>query len=103
MNLRDNSQKTRLPGNLRPLFWSYRFEELEPEKDEKTIIIQLINYGSLTHWRWLVRQYGTAKVTKIHQSIPATEIKPRTLRARINSFFHPQLEACIPRRSLKKD
>lgn len=78
MNLRDNSQKTRLPGNLRPLFWSYRFEELEPEKDEKTIIIQLINYGSLTHWRWLVRQYGTAKVTKVLQSIPATEIKPRT-------------------------
>jgi Family of unknown function (DUF6922) len=78
MNLRDNSQKTRLPGNLRPLFWSYRFEELEPEKDEKTIIIQLINYGSLTHWRWLVRQYGTAEVTKVLRSIPATEIKPRT-------------------------
>jgi hypothetical protein len=73
-----NAQSARLPDSLRPLFWSYRFEELEPAKDEKTIIIQLINYGSLRHWRWLVRQYGAAEVKHVLQSIPTTEIKPRT-------------------------
>jgi hypothetical protein len=67
-----------LPNSLRPLFWSYRFEELDGAKDKKTVIIQLINYGSLAHWRWLVRQYGAADVKQVLQSIPATEIKPRT-------------------------
>ena len=73
-----NAQHPRLPDNLRPFFWSYRFEALETAKDEKTIIVQLINYGNLGHWRWLVREYGAAEVKRVLQSIPATEIKPRT-------------------------
>src|ERR1700722_147704 len=78
MDPRTHVTKAKLPDSLRPLFWSYRFNELEPEKDEKTVIVQLINYGSLTHWRWLVRQYGIAEVKKVLRSLPATEIKPRT-------------------------
>jgi hypothetical protein len=73
-----NHLQPRLPENLRQFFWSYRFEELEASKDEKTVIVQLINYGSLTHWRWLVRQYGIDEIRRVLQSIPATEIKPRT-------------------------
>src|SRR5580698_2015477 len=69
---------SRLPDSLRPFFWSYRFEELEPGRDEKTVVTQLINYGSLTEWRWLIRQYGTEEVKRLLQSLPATEIKPRT-------------------------
>jgi hypothetical protein len=68
----------RLPDSFRPLFWSYRFDELELNKDEKTVVTQLINYGSLTEWRWLIRQYGTEEVKRLLQSLPATEIKPRT-------------------------
>ena len=73
-----NLQGSRLPDGFRPLFWSYRFEELEPGKDEKTVVTQLINYGSLTEWRWLVRQYGSVEIKRLLQSLPATEIKPRT-------------------------
>ena len=72
---RNNKQ---LPAAFRPLFWSYRFEDLDPQKDEKTVIVNLINYGNLTHWGWLVREYGMAEVEKILQSARATEIKPRT-------------------------
>jgi hypothetical protein len=67
-----------LPDNLRRLFWSYRFEELEPARDEKTIIVQLVNYGTLADWQWLIREYGAAEVRRVLESIPATEIKPRT-------------------------
>ena len=77
-NFRATTQKARLPDSFRPLFWSYRFEQLELTKDEKTIIIQLINYGDLGHWRWLVREYGITEVKRVLESIPATEIKPRT-------------------------
>jgi hypothetical protein len=67
-----------LPKNFRPLFWSYRFEELDSQKDERVIVANLINYGSLTHWRWLVREYGATEIKRVLQSIPTTEIKPRT-------------------------
>jgi hypothetical protein len=73
-----NPPQARLPENLRHFFWSYRFEELETAKDEKTVIVQLINYGNLAHWRWLVRQYGIDEIRRVLQSIPASEIKPRT-------------------------
>ena len=80
MNPRANlsTQPARLPEAFRPFFWSYRFEDLDSHKDEKTIVVNLINYGSLGHWRWLVSQYGTVKVKQILESVPETEIKPRT-------------------------
>ena len=78
MTTSTNSSPIRLPGTLRPLFWSYRFEELEMRRDEKTIIEQLINYGSLAEWRWLVAQYGIPEIRKVLESVPASEIKPRT-------------------------
>jgi hypothetical protein len=71
-------QHTPLPDDLRPFFWSYRFGDLDLHRDEKTIIVHLVNYGDLTHWGWLVRQYGVPEVKRVLQSIPATEIKPRT-------------------------
>jgi hypothetical protein len=77
-NRQDNAQQAQLPSDLRPLFWSYRFEALEPSRDEKTIIVHLINYGNLAHWRWLVRQYGSSEVKRVLQSVPSTEIKPRS-------------------------
>jgi hypothetical protein len=67
-----------LPEGFRPLFWSYRFEDLDPEKNEKTVIVQLMNYGTLSHWRWLVRVYGAAGIRRVLESIPAAEINART-------------------------
>lgn len=71
-------QSARLPEDFRPLFWSYRFEELDRRRDEKVIVLNLINYGSLAHWRWLIRQYGAQEIKQVLESVPATEIKPRT-------------------------
>jgi uncharacterized protein DUF6922 len=68
----------RLPARLRPLFWSYRFDDLDLRRDEKTVIVQLLNYGSLADWRWLVKEYGAPEIRRVLQSIPASEIKSRT-------------------------
>ncbi len=86
---RPNTQPARLPENLRPLFWSYRFDELEAAKDEKTIIVQLINYGTIAQWHWLGRQYGPDEVKRVLEAIPATEIKPRTRVLASILFFNP--------------
>lgn len=67
-----------LPERFKPLFWSYRFEDLDPWKNKKTVIVQLVNYGTLAHWRWLAREYGAAEIREVLESIPATEINPRT-------------------------
>jgi hypothetical protein len=60
------------------LFWSYRFNEMDPARDEKTVVVQIINYGTLAEWRWLVREYGSAEVRRVLGTITETEIKPRT-------------------------
>ena len=67
-----------MPEVFRPLFWSYRFLDLDTRADAKTIIVQLVNYGTLAHWKWLVDQYGRQQIKRVLESIPATEIKPRT-------------------------
>lgn len=77
-NSRANTNKQQLPESFRPLFWSYRFEDLDPQEHEKTVIVQLVDYGTLAHWRWLVREYGSAEIRRVLESIPATEINPRT-------------------------
>ncbi len=43
-----NKPHARLPDTFRPFFWSYRFEDLDLHKNEKTVIVNLVNYGNLT-------------------------------------------------------
>ena len=78
VKFRITTHDVHLPERFRPLFWSYRFEDLDPEKNEKTVIVQLMNYGTLAHWRWLAGAYGAAEIRRVLESIPATEINPRT-------------------------
>ena len=86
MQPRTNTLNEHLPEQFRSLFWSYRFEDLDPRKDKKTVIVQLMNYGTLTHWRWLAYAYGTTEIRGVLESIPETEINPRT-RPLASLFF----------------
>jgi hypothetical protein len=65
---------------LRPLFWSYDFSRIDLERHRKTIIVQVLNYGTFSQWRWLIETYGHEAVRMVLQQIPATEIKPHTRR-----------------------
>ncbi len=69
--------KRALPADFKQLFWSENFENLELEKDKKKIIVNLINYGDLDHWRWLVKSYGQAEVRDLLSSITVTELRER--------------------------
>lgn len=64
-----------LPESFRPLLWSYRFEDVDPQQHSKEIIINTINYGDLFHWRWIVARYGLAEVRSVLTTIPVTEIR----------------------------
>ena len=73
-------QNGTLPETFRPLLWSYDFSRIDPLKHKKTIIVQALNYGTLAHWRWLVQSYGREGVRDVLTHVPASEIKPRSLR-----------------------
>jgi hypothetical protein len=62
------------------LLWSYNFDRIDPQGQKKTVIVQAINYGTIEHWRWLIRNYGREGVRDILGRVPATEIKPLSLR-----------------------
>lgn len=76
----------KLPEIFRPLLWSYRFEEIDPEAHRKEIIINAINYGDLKHWKWLTARYGRAGVRRVLTSVPVTELRPH-IRKLVGMFF----------------
>lgn len=70
----------RIPDNFKPILWSYDFGRLDPETHRKTIVVQAINYGTLSHWRWLREHYGRYGVRRVLTTVPATAIRPRARR-----------------------
>ena len=70
-------QSPPLPETMKPLFWSYDFPSMDPIKHKKTIIVQVINYGTLDQWRWMVKTYSRAGIQEVLNRVQATEIKPR--------------------------
>jgi hypothetical protein len=49
----------------------YDFSRIDPLKHKTTIIVQALNYGTLTHWRWLVQSYGREGVRDVLTHVPA--------------------------------
>lgn len=75
-----NSMKNQLPRYFKPIFWSYQFSKLDPERDQKVIIIQTINYGNLRQWKWIKDYYGIKAIRNVLGKIPATEVRYPALK-----------------------
>mgnify|MGYP001558334466 FL=1 len=71
-----SSKTERLPEFFRPLFWSYNFDYIDPDKDIKTIVLNVINYGYWKHWHWLVYHYGIDVIRNILTHFLSTELRP---------------------------
>lgn len=71
----DTGKKGSLPEIFRPILWSYRFENMDTEKDKHTIITQAINYGMLEHWRWIKNVYGQKEIQNVVESMPKTALR----------------------------
>lgn len=70
------NQTQKLPESFRSLLWSYRFEDIDPSKHRHIILVQAINYGTLSHWRWLTKHYGLGEVRRLLTTTPITAIRP---------------------------
>lgn len=69
--------KKKLPETFKPLLWSLKWEKIDIDEDKEDIIINAINEGTLTHWRWLIETYGKETIRQV-------------LERRLDSEFHPE-------------
>ena len=69
-----------VPQEFRPLMWSYDFDLIDPMANKTALVVQAINYGTLAHWRWLVKNYGREGVREVLSDVPATALRPRARR-----------------------
>lgn len=69
-----------LPEAFRTLMWSYKFERVDPAEHRHEIIVNVINYGDLVHWRWIVAHYGLNSVRHELTTMPITEIRQHVRR-----------------------
>ena len=69
------SSKAKLPLSFKPLFWSYDFDLLDPQKHKRAIIVNVLNYGDLSQWQWLIKTYGKREIKEFIENIPASEFR----------------------------
>lgn len=70
-------KNTRPPLFFKPILWFLRWDKINIKADKEDIIVNTINEGSLTHWRWIVKTYGKNVIRKV-------------LKKRLISEFHPE-------------
>jgi len=66
-----------LPTEFKALFWSQDYKTLDLNLDKKTIIVNTINYGDLSHWKWIKSFYGDDIIKEILIKISYTELRDR--------------------------
>ena len=80
MQTETKAKISKLPQNFKPLFWSYNFSTISPQRDIRRVIINTINYGKWEHWQWIFRHYGVKKAKEIIENIPASEFRQGALK-----------------------
>lgn len=87
-----SARQSKLPLFFKPILWSYNFSALDPDIHKKAIIINTINYGNLSHWRWIIQRYGREEIKELLEATTvATELRPRAQRLAgiiFSSNFH---------------
>lgn len=85
-------QKRQLPEMFRPLLWGLRWDDLDVQEDKEDIIVNIINEGTLRHWRWLIDTYGKDVIRRVLERRLETEFHPesRNLAKIIFSISHFQ-------------
>ncbi|MBI2023164.1 hypothetical protein HYT01_01195 [Candidatus Giovannonibacteria bacterium] len=68
-------RKQKLPVSFKRLLWSYDFNAIDAEQYKRTIIVNVVNYGNLSEWRWIKKHYGRLEIKKILHEIKPTEIR----------------------------
>lgn len=55
----------KIPKSLQWIFWSYKIESLDLERDKDYIIPQVLNYGTEKELKWLFKVYPEKEIKKV--------------------------------------
>lgn len=75
-----NSKRTKLPEQLRPLFWDYPFGRLRWECDAELATDRVLAYGGFREWQWLRRWLGDEELADWICARRGRGLSPRQLR-----------------------
>jgi len=80
------------PVFFKPLLWWLRWSNLDVNEDKEDIIVNTINEGTLSHWRWIIEAYGKSTIRKVLEKRLETEFHPesRNLAKTVFSLSHFQ-------------
>ena len=68
-----------IPDFLRLYLWSYDIKTLDLEKHKRTIIFQILNFGSKRATDWLFSTYSKEEIAEAVNSIPQTQWNKKSL------------------------
>ena len=69
-----------IPTFVKTVLWSYNSSKIDLNKDERTIISQVLNLGSEEAISWLFNTYGKKEITNIASTIPITAWDKKSLK-----------------------
>ncbi len=80
-----------VPRMFRPLLWSLKWDKVDVLRDKEDIIVNTVNEGTLTHWRWIIKTYGKEVIRKVLSSRLSSELHPESLNLATIIFGLPPL------------
>ncbi len=80
MNEATKTNQFGLPYFFKPLLWSFDFEKVDPDRHRKSIIVNAVNYGDLSHWKWIHRHYTPEDIQEFFKNTLVTEFRPSALK-----------------------
>ncbi len=69
-----------IPDYVQPYLWSYDIKALDLREHKKTIIFQILNFGSKEATDWLFSTYSKEEIAKVANNVPQTEWNKKSLR-----------------------
>ena len=54
-----------IPAFLQSSLWSYDFKKMDPKRDRRTVITQVLNYGTTDQVKWLLRTYSDQEIKTV--------------------------------------
>ena len=73
-------QNYALPNFLKPYLWSFNIKDLNIQSHKRTIIFQVLNFGSKKATDWLFSTYNKKEIAEVANKVSQTAWNKKSLR-----------------------
>jgi hypothetical protein len=68
-----------IPKKLFWIFWEVDPSDIDLERDANYVIARIVEHGTLSELRWVVRKYGLERIHRFFRDVGHPELSKRTL------------------------